>query len=285
MANQNHALNVCRACSSRKKACDKALPTCSFCKKRGILCQYNSTAKIHRVHNPGKYFVPIQTENSTVSVRPGQGEPFLLTSLLSSERLLDESVDREVKHVLQSLGRSREQVISEYFEIYNQWLPIITRGSFDAKWSYYRRTGEIPRADLSMLLLAISLITTIAQLQDNSTNSTFDRKALYSLTKLMFSRVQFVVHTSVSLVQALLIIALCEYACARPEAAHISMATCKGLVQTLRRDHFEQNELEADQESLSLKISAAILERYGFMLMAARNWCTEHETQNHMARD
>jgi hypothetical protein len=280
MAENKQAQNVCYACNSRKKACDKALPACSFCTKRGLLCRYDITAlerRGHRAYNPGRNFVALQTEDADPSDAPSQVDrgpkPLPLSVLCNAGESLEGSVNQQVQHVIRLANLPRDDISERYFQTFHQWLPIVSPDLFhEAEYKYRERGGHAPPADFSILLLAMCLIITLPNLGDTSKARPLSRESLYTTVKLLFSQVQAVICTSLPLVQALLIIAMCEYACARGEAAYISMATCTGLARLLGlrktsmgscRDEIPNRSIklvEIERENVTWGI--AMLERY-----------------------
>jgi hypothetical protein len=241
MAENIQAQNVCYACNSRKKACDKALPGCSFCSKRGLLCRYDITAlerKGRRAINPGRNFVVLQTKDSnssnTLSQVDSRPSPFSLPIACKIGQPLDDYVDQQVQHVILMANLSRHEISAHYFKTFHQWLPIISPDLFhEAEYEYQGKPEPAPPADFSVLLLAMCLIITIPNLGDTSKACPLSQDSLYKTAKLVFSQVQAVKCTSLPLVQALLIIAMCEYACVHGEAAYISITTCTGMARLL----------------------------------------------------
>jgi hypothetical protein len=275
------AQNVCYACNSRKKACDKALPTCSFCAKRGLLCRYDITAldrRGRRVYNPGRNFVALHSEDpdpKTVACQVGrESKPSLLSILCDAGQSLDESVHEQVQQVIRLVGIPRDDISKRYFQTFHQWLPIVSPDLFhDAECRYSEGGSSAPPAEFSILRLAMYLIVTLSTLEANAPSPS--RESLYTSVKLLFSRVQVAVRASLPLVQALLIIAMCEYAGARGEAAYVSIATCTGLARLLgiqriptdgcRDEILGQNIKLVDMERENVTWGLAILDRYDWI--------------------
>lgn len=93
--------------------------------------------------------------------------------------------------------------------------------------------GGIPTPDFSILILAMCLITPPPRLGDTPQAPPLSRQGLYIITKSLFAQAQAALCSSIPLVQAIFLIASCEYVCGRPEAAYISICTCSGLVRAL----------------------------------------------------
>jgi hypothetical protein len=308
MAEKKQAQNVCYACNSRKKACDKALPACNFCTKRGLHCRYDTTAlerRGHRAYNPGRNFVVLHTEGANPPNAHSQEDidrrpkPFSLSVLRDVGQSFEEFVNQQVQHVIQLTGIIRDDISVRYFQTFHQWLPIVSPDLFhEAEFKYPESGGHAPPADFSILLLAMSLIITLPTLKDTSKTGVLSREALYTSVKSLFARVQAVIFTSLPLVQALLIIAMCEYACARGEAAYISMATCAGLARLLNLGRIPIDNCKDDIASHSIKLidierenvtwGIAVLERYEWMPHSGAletSGITKCIIQNHFVRE
>jgi hypothetical protein len=285
MADNKQAQNVCYACNSRKKACDKTLPSCSFCAKRGLLCRYDIMSQDRRgprAYNPGKNFVALQTEDVRPSDIPSQVDrepkPSPLFVFYNAGESLEESVSQQVQHVIRLAKLSRHEISERYFQTFHQWLPIVSPDLFhEAECRYRERGSQAPPADFSILVLAMCLIIALPNLGDASKSRPLTRDSLYTSVKLLFTQVQAVICTSLPLVQALLIIAMCEYASARGEAAYISMTTCTGLARLLglmENMKISTNSFRDDSSNHCIKLAeiqrdnvrwgVAMLERYEY---------------------
>jgi hypothetical protein len=280
MAENKQAQNVCYACNSLKKACDKGLPACNFCTKRGLLCRYDYMAlerRGHRRYNPGRNFVALQTEDANPSdstSRFASGEKLLpLSFLCSAGQSLEEIVNQHIQHVIQLANLRRDDIGKRYFQTFHQWIPVVSPDLFhEIEYEYQGRIGHTPPADFSILLLAMCLIISLPNLGDTSKALPLCRESLYTLVKSLFSQVQAFIPTSLPLVQAQLIIAMCEYACARGKAAYISMTTCIGLARLLGlgkpsmnsfRDQIPNHGIKlVDIERENVRWGIAMLERY-----------------------
>lgn len=132
------AFQVCKTCKTRKKACDKMLPTCSYCAKRSLDCHYDRTP-----------------ESGTEGVSVGN-----ISDLLASGTgpALDGVVNLQVCHLIHRTGISLDQLASRYFHYFHQWLPIISPSTFRETAARYQH--GVPPADFSMLLLSMYVIVT-----------------------------------------------------------------------------------------------------------------------------
>ncbi|OKL56359.1 hypothetical protein UA08_08511 [Talaromyces atroroseus] len=217
---------VCNACNVRKKACDKALPSCGFCAKRNLSCRYDLKArsrKAHRAYNPGRHFVAIDVLSSL-----DQSLQHKIPSTVHHK-----SLSQQVLDIIGIANLVPEDVGERYFRTFHERCPIIAPKLFNQRMSRYKLRGDSLPADFAILLLTMHLATVLSNPYHPSHLSGLSRKQLYAKTKSLFSQAQTTICTSLSLIQALLLIATCEYICLRPEAAYISTSTCSGLAQVL----------------------------------------------------
>lgn len=161
------ASQVCNICKARKKACDKILPTCSYCSKRGLECRYDRSADTARAE----------------AVSVGN-----LADLLSCNTgpTLDGILNLQVCHVIYRTRISLEQLTERFFRYFHQWLPIISPATF--RETATRHQHGVPPADFSILLLSMYLIV-LRPTNDFQSNEIQPRD-LYYTAKLFFSYVQ-----------------------------------------------------------------------------------------------
>lgn len=288
MTDTKHAQNVSHACMLRKKACDKALPACSFCAGRRLLCRYDISAPKtgdRRAYNPGRHFVPLQSP-STPSVSPqakamtrhlpspkSQKDPTpnQHSSLYVLPQSVEESLNQLAHHCTELTKLTYDNILDRYFQAFHTWLPVVSPDSFRREASRYREERRLPPADFTVLLLAMLLIVLPAH-DPYLRSPRASQEFLYTTTKSAFSQAQASICTSLRLVQAALLIALREYTSVRPEAAYISMMTCTGLARTLgigitsvRTTRDAQKTSDSRLETMereNLAWAIAILERY-----------------------
>ncbi|RFU27772.1 hypothetical protein B7463_g8580, partial [Scytalidium lignicola] len=232
---------VCQACNVRKKACDKELPACGYCASHNLSCQYDSNKKRHRPYNPGKNFVPVETLYPSNELKTEQliqhhdlsdSSPLPQWLLSTPSQAINESVNQQVLNIIRRVDLSPDRISDHYFRTFHCWYPIISPELFYRATSQYRNAGT-PPADLSILILAMCLITTVHNLGKSSQPPSFVQECLYYNTKSLFALAQAELCTSLNLVQAAFLIAACEYICVRPEAAYISISACSSLARVL----------------------------------------------------
>ncbi|KAH8694093.1 hypothetical protein BGW36DRAFT_216049 [Talaromyces proteolyticus] len=202
---------VCTTCKARKKACDKVLPICSYCKKRQLNCKYDddeeSCAEIKRWTGADRSHI-------------GGG-----TSILSNERYslaneraaVDRIMHEQVCQIIRVTDMSTLEMSDQYFRGFHKVLPIISADILQD--SLVRRDGSLPPpASLSLLILSMYLVTL------NPSESKMPTMLSYYVTvKTSFSHVQALEISSIYMVQAGLLIAGYEYACSQPDAAYLSL--------------------------------------------------------------
>lgn len=163
------ASQVCKTCKARKKACDKLLPSCSYCAKRCLECRYDGTS---------------DSRSEGVSVGS-------ISDLLScgTGPALDGVVNLQVCHLIHRTGVSVDQIASHYFRYFHDWLPVISPATFRETATRYQH--GVPPADFSMLLLSMYIIVT--RRTDGSMASRKDAvqpRDLYHTAKVFLAHVQ-----------------------------------------------------------------------------------------------
>ncbi|CRG83622.1 hypothetical protein PISL3812_00976 [Talaromyces islandicus] len=272
---------VCHACNVRKKACNKALPTCSFCASRNLHCRYDVTVlgKGQRKYNPGRSFVALEppsppwaaSASSATSISSVIPVPETPVQDSTDTHFIDRSVKQQVLSIVKLAGRTPEDVSDYYFETFQHACPIVSPQLFKVALTQYSRANDVSPADFSILLLTMYLITALPCLDRPLQLPPVNRDWLYATTKSLFAQAHATVSNSLHLVQAAFFIAVCEYACARPQAAYVSINTCQLLAETLgiekatigtltsQKDYFETQ--QADIEKRNLASAIATFER------------------------
>lgn len=280
MTDTKRAQNVCHACMLRKKACDKILPACGFCASRRLRCRYDvsiARSKDRRAYNAGRHFVPLRSPSPSRQLlspeNPKDHTPRWIhpSSLYVLSQSVDESLNQLAQHLIELTKLTYDSIIDRYFEVFHQWLPVVSPNSFRHEASRYREEGRLPPADFTVLLLAILLIV-VPALDPSLRPPRAKQEFSYMSTKSAFSQAQASMCTSLRLIQAALLIALREYTFVRPEAAYISVMTCAGLARVLgtgitsvrtTREAQEINDSRVEKmERENLAWGIAMLERY-----------------------
>ncbi|EED23116.1 conserved hypothetical protein [Talaromyces stipitatus ATCC 10500] len=231
---------VCTTCSARKKGCDKALPACGFCAKRGLSCKYDGPARKERSfrpYNPGKYFVASGTLNapiSPISIVNSASSPDTPSVTASISQSIHESLYQQVRDVLNLANLTAEDISKRYFDSFHRLYPIISPELFYQAQSKYAHGGSIsPSTDYSILVLAMFLAITLPGHHRPTNLSLSDQEQLYVKVKSLIAQIQTAISPSFALVQVMFIVTIWEYTRARPEAAYSSINACSSLARIL----------------------------------------------------
>jgi len=106
------------------------------------------------------------------------------------------------------------------------------------------------------------LIITPDEPSDSALIPPLGQDALYRATKSLLSQAQVDICVSLPLVQAALLITICEYAAARPNAAYISIVTCIGLARVLDIKESSVGTPKNGIRENAVRLAIAMLERY-----------------------
>jgi hypothetical protein len=209
----DRAVRVCSTCKARKKGCDKQLPQCGYCSKRGLSCNCND-------------YATDALSNVTESTSPS-GEVSIAWSR-ESEALRD-MLFMHVRSVLQSSGLSLLELSEYFFRTFHTWFPVISPALF-RETALAAQYGA-PPAEFSTLVLAIYLI--VQRRRAEPAENRIRPEDMYVTVKVLFAQSQAVLRPSTTLVQASLLITAYEYATRQPDAAYVSIGTCIRMAQTI----------------------------------------------------
>ena len=239
------APQVCNTCRMRKKACDKQLPYCSYCTKRGIRCSYDDDASTSR----GSTTIwDIDLNQAVTPLHMGlQCDPFC------GQMTLDRKLNLQVGCIMQSLNLSFFDISDRFFQDFHLWFPVISPTLF-----YEHGTFTSPlSADFLVLLLAMCLVTQ---------NAAVD--TLYMSLKVLFAQAQAAICSSATLVQAGLLISTYEYTRGWLDAAYISIGNCVRMAHIIRIDNNQRDKIDHDiwlrrsaHENWNIWYGVVVLER------------------------
>lgn len=280
MAETERAHFVCLTCSSRKKACDKALPACGSCVKRGLSCKYDDSGKKEkssRAYNPGKHFVASDTWSSPSSQASAAhsnwtGSPDTVSSSASISQSIHDSLNQQVRDVMSFTKLTANDISQRYFQSFHRLYPIISPQLFQQVASKYTQGGNVaPSTDYSILILAMFLAITLPGHHRHSAFSLTGQEQLYVRIKSLLAQVQTAISPSLAFVQVMFIVTIWEYTRARPEAAYSSINTCASLARILgvgnvlleQPENQYSNEIDlVEMERRNVAWAIALLERY-----------------------
>ncbi|ORY03675.1 hypothetical protein BCR34DRAFT_591505 [Clohesyomyces aquaticus] len=212
------ASQVCSTCKGRKKKCDKQMPRCSYCERKGLDCCYSYgsdsspyTASERDREMFDKTLQPAKFQSLSRAV------PY--ASVLDP-RDLDAALSLEVLSIIHACHSSVEDMSMRYFEGLHLWIPFLCP-------SYFRREliqfQSEPTAEFALFLLSICLLTyDPSQRYPPPTG----HEALYLQVKMVFTQVYVLRRPSVHLIQAGIFTSIWEYAHGRPDASLTSIDIC-----------------------------------------------------------
>ncbi|KAI0547029.1 hypothetical protein F4679DRAFT_555578 [Xylaria curta] len=228
------AAQVCVICKVRKKKCNKVLPSCSSCSRKGLTCQYpgpSSCSPTCQTTRPRPLLV--ERRQRTNNALAFSSDVFLAGSIPLEPAVSEATIYAEVNRLIRSTGRFLDDVSASYFQSIHRYLPFISRVRFQ---SDLVTVGAVPSAGFSVLLLSMCLATLRTQPDASTVNGTrkADRKAFHLATRSLYSRVQTLFSPSLSFIQAGLLLSLYEYGHGRPEDALASIAGCARMAYAAR---------------------------------------------------
>ncbi|KAL2800624.1 hypothetical protein BJX66DRAFT_291193 [Aspergillus keveii] len=254
-AQRPHPKHACETCKTRKKKCNKGVPSCSYCIQKDLECRY-VPLRPRRV-----YGTPSTGDSShTATYREGIGAEPVNDRTLSDTARLQVAVPRhtiyrshfeslddvhiEVQKTIQSTGEFVDDLTSLYFRTLHVHLPIISRVRFQRSF-LATGSGSAPGPDFSILLLAICLNSyipsSVRRVQERGVAG-ITRQRLYLSTKALLAQVHgSIQQPSVPLIQATLLLAMYEYASGKADVALATVAACARMayaagIHTSRRD-------------------------------------------------
>jgi hypothetical protein len=267
------ASHVCTICKARKKACDKYIPNCGYCKKRGLTCSYD-LEHFSTSDNDVETGVPflLFSSPSELSKRKTVSKPNCVFSdqhsLFPSKDeaiSLDATLNLQVNRMMQATGFTFQEISERYFQGFHVWLPVICPTLLESTCSHY----IVPPADISVLILAIYLIVLCPPSASHRNPNEVGPEQLYVFVKMLASQVQAGISGTDPLLQASILISAYEYASGRPETAYISINSCLGMafilgVNEYRDPQFLNNEVDRlkSRESWNIWWGLVILQRY-----------------------
>ncbi|KAF2198505.1 hypothetical protein GQ43DRAFT_474482 [Delitschia confertaspora ATCC 74209] len=246
------AAQVCAVCKARKKKCDKALPRCGFCIRKGLQCGYGHSAQhsqsFTRSRSHDSHHQPLQARHQKgpvagVSRLPHFDLPLAPLGAVSADVAggAEATLYLQVQSFIRSAGLFVDDVSVRYFQGIHRYIPIISRTRFH---NDLITLGAAPSAGFSTLLLAMCLSSSCPVFmveqpaQDGSQvvskPSHVDHDSLYLTATALFAQVQALFPPSISLVQAGLLLAVYEYMSGRSDKAFASIGGCARMAYAAR---------------------------------------------------
>ncbi|KAF5530277.1 hypothetical protein FNAPI_13605 [Fusarium napiforme] len=237
MTSLQRAPRVCRICKAKKKACGKELPTCSYCFKRGLDCIYENESDSPPISdNTGEIFKPWS---------------LTLFPMAVSTATLGRTMAYHMHYLYKVVGQSPLQAGKRFLENFQRWLPIIAPRHLHEHIELSEQ--GLPGADVSVLLLAICLVTLRSggELDDPFLHPS----AVHVTVKTLYAQVQAITHASIPLVRAGVVLSAYEYASGQIDSAYISITVCIRMAQVAGIDAAHEK-LGAVQEETRLQATS-----------------------------
>ncbi|KAK9325348.1 hypothetical protein V1517DRAFT_191187 [Lipomyces orientalis] len=272
----DHALQVCSNCKIRKKACDKAFPSCGYYTYRALVCRYTAPASLPEAENNDseteapsyREFILSLEAPATTTAADMESFRISCSSMPSSLMLMDTISDSvlsrslsfgklaeslgldgilhdQVHSIIRATGQFIDDVTVRYFRGIHEWIPVISRGSFQNRLI---NSSAPARADFSILLLSMCLIT---YRPSRVTAQLINQDTMYFTTKMLFAHVQAFISSSPNLIQAGILISIYEYAHGKLDTAYNSIANCAKMAHAIGL-HKLKSSLDPQENEASL---------------------------------
>ncbi|KAF5983438.1 transcriptional regulatory protein moc3 [Fusarium bulbicola] len=237
MTSPQRAPRVCRICKAKKKACGKELPACSYCFKRGFDCVYENESDTPPIaNNVAEVFKPWS---------------LTLFPMAISATTLDRTMAHHMHYLYKVVGQSPLPAGKCFLDNFQRWLPIIAPRRLHEHIELSEQ--GLPGADVSVLLLAICLVT--LRSGGDLDDPFLHPSAVHVTVKTLHAQVQAIMHASIPLVQAGVVLSAYEYATGQIDSAYISFAACIRMAQVVGVD-FAYERLDSVQEETRLQATS-----------------------------
>ncbi|KAL2839447.1 hypothetical protein BJX68DRAFT_198474 [Aspergillus pseudodeflectus] len=212
------AANVCVHCKGRKKKCDKALPSCGYCARKELKCQYRRPRlALHHAR-------PIEGIPGIYQSLASESEFNPTIRLSAAPNRSERTLSLEAQWVISTTGRYLDEISVRYFQTVHPYIPIISRNRFHTRLLSFGATQE---PDFAILLLAMCLVT-------YRSDPGKDVTELYLSARSLFLQAQALCRSSLRLIQAGILLAVHEYSRRSPEQALITIGGCVRMAHTAR---------------------------------------------------
>ncbi|KEF59701.1 uncharacterized protein A1O9_04547 [Exophiala aquamarina CBS 119918] len=273
--NVEQTRQVCTSCKARKRKCDKALPKCGSCTKRGLPCEYSAPQQI--LTPPPMLELPwygFLTHNDRVNTHSIDFPTilFLDPGILRHGQLeLRYTVGQVPEHFLHLLGdmNAINSTAAKFFRHIHRWMPFISKKRF---YEHGEESSFYSQPDTVLLLLCIQLITAFPPIQPRNA-----RTPLYHAAKHLYLEVEGSSIFALPVLQAGVLLALYELGHAIYPAAYLTIGACARYAYALginigatvnTRKVLSLVELE---ERRRVWWALVILDRFNFVFAGKRN--------------
>ncbi|KAI1501366.1 hypothetical protein F5X99DRAFT_383010 [Biscogniauxia marginata] len=227
------AAQVCFVCKSRKKKCDKVLPSCGLCVRKGLNCVYETRLRNEAV---------VALDHTSPTSPPLVLSQAILLEPTSSQA----NLYRQVLNLIRETGQFVDDISARYFQGIHRYLPVVSRTNFHRNLI---TLAAVPSAGFSTLLLSICLVTSSSGPGSRTGHAAnprpFDRRSFHLVTKSFLAQAQALFPPSIHLIQARLLLAVYDYTRGRADDAFDSIAGCARMAYTSRLHLFNQSSLQS----------------------------------------
>jgi hypothetical protein len=219
------ARTSCFSCRRSKRRCDKTLPGCQLCSRRGLRCSYPQR-RGQALPSPESAESAAdspyaQTLHVSSSFALAAATRFIAPDLFREAGLeiprLDHGVPDEVVFHLGSNQQIRDTT-AKFFELTKSWMPVVNRKRHLAAMLNPLSPCRRPAA-----LLALCTKLCCLPVLDGEDG---DRTSLYRLAKRFYSEVESTERLSIQVLQAAVCIAIFEISDAIYPAAYLTVGAC-----------------------------------------------------------
>lgn len=257
------ALHSCFLCRRGKRRCDKNLPSCELCTRKGWKCSYpqrRGQRSASPPHSPDR--AESANEANSIITRPASTKNGIISSHLVAAPsassvtvniaigFLAPDLFREVsleiprpnleipEDVILSLGDRQElrETALQFFQI--TWMPIISRKSY---FNAVLNPLSPLRRPTSLLALCIKLCC--LEVRENGDE---ERTSLYRLTKKFYSEVESTEGLCIQVLQAGILIAIFEIGDAIYPGAYLTVGACARYGVALGLDKINRDRMGGD---------------------------------------
>ncbi|EED22258.1 conserved hypothetical protein [Talaromyces stipitatus ATCC 10500] len=216
----SHALASCFSCRRSKRRCDKSLPSCQLCIRKGLKCNYphrRGQRSPSPPHSSRGSETATDSDSSTFSsFAVTSAISFLAPDLFRQARLEIPRLRLDIPDdVTSHLGDSQQvrETANNFFQM--TWMPIISR-----KYYLAAVLNPLSPSRRSTALLALCMKLCCLRVEGAERNS------LYRLVKKFYSEVESTEGLCVQILQAGIFIAVFEIGDAIYPAAYLTVGAC-----------------------------------------------------------
>ncbi|KAG4443228.1 hypothetical protein IFR05_001271 [Cadophora sp. M221] len=234
----------CSACKDRKRKCDRGLPKCSLCAKRGLVCEYPNRRRREpsQLHTPSQPYPSPQSSTATstftaqtlsANTTPPSSEfpsVFYLDNLVFKSSLVPKPslISPIPLSVTSVIGDPLNwaSIATQFFLTVHTWMPIVSKKRFFENVPTPSAAHGPLRSDYALLILCMELSMWMPGEQN-------PRSSAYLAAKTFYLDLEIQGIVSIQVLQALILIAMYETGHAIFPSAAVSVEACVRYGQAL----------------------------------------------------